>query len=105
MNEPLNILEMRASFDEALDRWKTVFNEYGLCEWAEEEVPKLFDEICQLRSVLESVEWIDMSEDCIYPEPSILYQCPWCDWWEVDGHAPDCVRQVALYGKSWEKKK
>ena len=52
----------------------------------------------QLRQALEEVEWVDREVDAIYPEPATWKQCPWCEWWFDDGHAPDCQRQLALKG-------
>ena len=41
----------------------------------------------RLRAALEAKEWT-------YWEG--LGECIWCEWYEGDGHAPDCIRQAAL---------
>lgn len=44
-------------------------------------------ENAKLRAALEAVEWVHYGS---------LFRCPWCKRYEVEGHADNCARQVAL---------
>lgn len=43
-----------------------------------------------MRQALEAVEWVGDDTN------GFGYNCPWCQRSEKDGHAPDCLRQLAL---------
>lgn len=52
-----------------------------------ETIEMICERQSRLREALEAVEWIGAQG---------MKCCPWCHSWKMDGHKPDCARQLAL---------
>jgi hypothetical protein len=61
--------------------------EYELMAKMSEELDRLRQQKAQLLEVVKAIEW-KMGRSG--------WRCPWCGNLQEQGHAPDCLRQVAI---------
>lgn len=69
-------------------------NQAQLQAQRETELCKVRAELAQVREVLQSMEWMFLTDI-----PSDPYVCPHCGASQDEGHAPDCKLSAALAAK------